>query len=113
MRGRNKNSQKMNCLSNSKEVLSVSLKLISFQSVEGSQRSRNVMSQTEDYHIQLLIDKYLSGQASEEEIKLVEEWYASFESAPGLVQQLDEKEVEEARTNSFRSVLDRLGLKDN
>lgn len=71
------------------------------------------MSQTDDYHIQLLIDKYLSGQASEEEIKLVEEWYASFEDAPGLVQQLEQKAVEEARANSFRSVLGRLGLKNN
>ena len=32
----------------------------------------------------LLIEKYLAGEASEEEIEEVDRWYQSFETEPGL-----------------------------
>ena len=57
---------------------------------------------SEEIHI--LLDKYLADQASEEEMKLVEEWYQSFESNQGIVEQLNEREKEKSMTESFNRI---------
>lgn len=64
----------------------------------------------EHNQIKILIDRYLSGQATEEEIAIVENWYASFDRAPGLLQLLDPGEVQQAKACGFQDLRRRLGL---
>lgn len=64
----------------------------------------------EQNQIKILIDRYLSGQATEEEVAVVEKWYASFDSAPGWLQQLDPGEVQQARACGFQALRRRLDL---
>lgn len=59
----------------------------------------------ETQNIQILIEKYLNGLASPEEIRLVDEFYASFESEPGLTEQLDKEELDRSITNGFSSLM--------
>ncbi|HEX2532321.1 MAG TPA: hypothetical protein VHK69_01220 [Chitinophagaceae bacterium] len=55
-----------------------------------------------------LLRRYLDGQASEEEARRVEAWYASFEDRPGITEALTPEEKEAAAAGSFRSLLGRL-----
>lgn len=59
----------------------------------------------ETQNIQILIEKYLNGLASPEEIRLVDEFYASFENEPGLTEQLDKEELDRSITNGFSSLM--------
>ena len=58
----------------------------------------------------VLVEKYLTGQASEEECRLVDEWYASFDKNPGLLDQSDKEEVELAGKKSFLSLRKKLNI---
>jgi hypothetical protein len=48
-----------------------------------------------------LIDKYLEGKATENERELVDAWYLSFESNPGLTEQLSPEEVAKMMALNF------------
>jgi hypothetical protein len=61
-------------------------------------------------NIQILIDKYLAGQSSPEEDKLVEEFYASFEKKQGLTEQLDRDDIEASVKHGFQSIKKALKL---
>jgi len=52
--------------------------------------------------LQYLITKYLEETASAEERRQVEEWYTSFESAPGLTQAMSGSELNASIRNSFQ-----------
>jgi hypothetical protein len=54
--------------------------------------------------LQVLLDKYLTEQASEEEIKLVDEWYQSFETNEGITGQLGENELQKSISAGFASI---------
>jgi hypothetical protein len=62
----------------------------------------------EPKYIQILIEKYLNGLATPEEIRLVEEFYASFETEPGLTSQLDQSDVDESIKRGFSSIMSAL-----
>lgn len=49
-----------------------------------------------------LIQKYLDGTASEEEEKLVDEWYDSMEGNAGLTESLDPATIMEMQNSSFQ-----------
>ncbi len=57
------------------------------------------------------LEKYLKNQASAEEVKLVDEWYQSFSTKPGLTEQLSEAEQEQALSTSFAFLRRALGIK--
>jgi hypothetical protein len=54
--------------------------------------------------IDRLLDKYLAEQASEEEIMLVEAWYESFETRPGIVEQMHKEEKEQSMNEGFMRI---------
>jgi hypothetical protein len=51
-----------------------------------------------------ILDKYLAEQASVEEVKLVEAWYESFETNPGIVEQLSKEEIEQSMNKGFMRI---------
>ena len=51
--------------------------------------------------MELLINKYLEGTATEAEIKVVDEWYDSFEKAPGFSDTFSQKEIETFFENAY------------
>ncbi len=57
-----------------------------------------------------LIDKYLNGDASETEKELVDNWYLTFESKPGLTEQLSPEETGKAMAASFASIAGKLNF---
>jgi hypothetical protein len=57
-----------------------------------------------------LIDKYLNGEASESEQELVDSWYLSFESKPGLTEQLSPAAAAKAMAEGFASLCSKLDL---
>lgn len=59
----------------------------------------------------ILLDRYLTEQASEEEVKLVEEWYQSFETNTGITAQMNEVEKETSMTESFNRIKNALEIK--
>lgn len=64
-----------------------------------------------DYsEIQVLIEKYLNGQATESEKKLVDAWYDSFESSAGLTSELTQELISDLQTKGFSSLLHKLDL---
>lgn len=66
------------------------------------------MSVMKNSDLLVLVEKYLNGQASEEERKLVDDWYASFEQNPGLLDLLDKEGVELAKKKSFLALRKKL-----
>lgn len=50
-----------------------------------------------------LINKYLNGEASETEIKFIDDWYQSFEEQQGFLQLLKKEEIEQAVHISFET----------
>lgn len=58
----------------------------------------------------VLVEKYLAGQASEEERRLVDDWYDSFEKNPGLTDQMDKEGVELASKKSFLALCKKLNV---
>ena len=52
----------------------------------------------------ILIDKYQSGEATESEREAVDSWYLSFESRPGLVEQMSPDEAMKAMKESFAAI---------
>lgn len=51
-----------------------------------------------------LIQKYLDGTASEEEEKLVDDWYDSMEGNAGLTESLDPATIFEMQQGSFQKL---------
>lgn len=51
-----------------------------------------------------LIDKVLAGQASTEEIALVDAWYQSFENRVGITDTWKEEELDKAMHTSFATI---------
>jgi hypothetical protein len=51
-----------------------------------------------------LIQKYLDGTASEEEEKLVDDWYDSMEGNGGLTESLDPATILEMQHSSFQRI---------
>ncbi len=49
----------------------------------------------------ILVDKYLNGEATESEREAVDAWYMSFESKPGLTEQIGPEEMAKAMTAGF------------
>lgn len=68
------------------------------------------MSAMKNSDLLILVEKYLHGQASEEERKLVDDWYASFEKNPGLLNLLDKEGVELAKKKSFLALRKKLNF---
>jgi hypothetical protein len=60
--------------------------------------------------IQVLIEKYLNGQANESEKKLVDAWYDSFESSPGLTSELSQELISDMQAKTFVTLLHKLDL---
>lgn len=58
----------------------------------------------------VLVEKYLNGQASTEEKKLVDDWYDSFEKNPGLLDLSDKEGVELAKKKSFLALRKKLKI---
>lgn len=54
------------------------------------------------------IDKYLRGEATENERARVDAWYLSFESNAGLTEQLSPEETAKAMTESFATLAGKL-----
>lgn len=52
----------------------------------------------------VLIDKYLTGEASENEKELVENWYQSFESMPGLMAEWSPEEAVKTAAENFAAI---------
>jgi hypothetical protein len=63
-----------------------------------------------DSEIQVLIEKYLNGQASESERKLVDTWYDSFESNEGLTSELSQEVICGLQAKGFATLLQKLNL---
>lgn len=55
-----------------------------------------------------LIEKYLCGNATEEERNAVDAWYRAFDEQPGLTENMNEEEVESARNKSLRKLQKRM-----
>lgn len=51
--------------------------------------------------IKILIDKYLNGQATQEERKVVDDWYESCEAKPGLSEVMSEEALLSSTTHAF------------
>ena len=60
--------------------------------------------------LSVLIEKYLSGDASEEERRLVDQWYDSFDADPALFNVAPELENEEAIEEGFHRLRTHLQL---
>ena len=56
------------------------------------------------------IQRYVTGKASDTEIKMVDEWYDSFEAQPGLTDVLDEAEMASLMEEQFSSLLETLRI---
>lgn len=56
-----------------------------------------------DEKLNSLIVKFLDGVATEQESKVVNDWYASFETRQGLTEQMSEEEIQAAVYQSFES----------
>jgi len=64
-----------------------------------------------DYsEIQVLIEKYLNGQATESEKKLVDAWYDSFESTPGLTSELGQELISNLQAKGLSTLFHKLDL---
>ena len=63
-----------------------------------------------DNNLIALIDKYLNGEASESEQELVDAWYLSFESNPGLTEQVSPEEMAKTMAENFAVVSRQLDL---
>ena len=60
--------------------------------------------------IEMLIDKYLNGTATEEEIKTVDDWYAAFEINQGIRDQFDSKQLHKSLQNNWNIISKALKL---
>jgi len=60
--------------------------------------------------IQVLIEKYLNGQATEEEKEAVDAWYNSFDPVPGLTSELSNTEITDMQKAGLVSILNKLNL---
>ena len=60
--------------------------------------------------MKVLIEKYLNGQANESEKKLVDAWYDSFESTPGLTSELSQELISDLQAKNFVTLLHKLNL---
>lgn len=56
-----------------------------------------------DEKLNSLIVKFLDGVATEQESKVVNDWYASFDTKQGLTEQMTEEEIQAAVNQSFAS----------
>jgi hypothetical protein len=54
--------------------------------------------------IELMIEKYLNGTASEEEIKLVNDWYASFEINPGIQEKYEARQLHKSLQHNWNII---------
>ncbi|HYH14336.1 MAG TPA: hypothetical protein VD794_03895 [Flavisolibacter sp.] len=61
--------------------------------------------------ISILLERYLTHQASEEEMKLVNAWYQSFDTNEGITGQMKEAEIEISMTESFNRIKNALEIK--
>jgi hypothetical protein len=52
----------------------------------------------------------LNGQANESEKKLVDAWYDSFESSPGLTSELSQELISDMQAKTFITLLHKLDL---
>lgn len=68
------------------------------------------MSVMKNSDLPILVERYLNGQASEEERKLVDEWYASFDKNPGMLDRVEKKGVERAKKKSFLALRKKLNF---
>ena len=57
-----------------------------------------------------LIDKYLDGEANASEKELVDAWYLSFESHPGLTEKIGPEEAAKTMAAGFASLSGKLDL---
>ncbi|MDQ3278412.1 MAG: hypothetical protein M3Q06_08795 [Bacteroidota bacterium] len=56
----------------------------------------------------ILITKYLNGEASDSEQENLDAWYLSFDSLPGLTDQLNPEELVKAMTESYAALSGKL-----
>ncbi len=57
-----------------------------------------------------LIDKYVNGDATESERKIVDAWYLLFDTNPGIADQLSPAEIQAATAESFSVLASKLEL---
>jgi len=55
-----------------------------------------------------IIEKYLSGDATKEEVDAVDAWYQAFEEQPGLTDNLTNQEIDMAIKSSLRKLQQRM-----
>ncbi|WP_290796920.1 hypothetical protein [Flavihumibacter sp. UBA7668] len=58
--------------------------------------------------IDILIDKYLNGNATDEECRQLDKWYNSFDSAGSFTSSLNEEEIEKFRTLGLRKLRNKM-----
>lgn len=54
--------------------------------------------------LEILIDKYLNGTATEAEIKIVDDWYHSFDNNQGFSDNLSQKEIQVFLKSAYSSL---------
>jgi len=56
----------------------------------------------------LIIEKYLSGEATEEERNAIDAWYSSFDELPGYTDGMSQTELKKAMNSSLNKIQNRL-----
>jgi hypothetical protein len=60
------------------------------------------------YEIQVLIEKYLGGWATEEEARLVDAWYNSFDTEAGITSVLTQEQMNDSQVKGFSAIINKL-----
>jgi len=60
------------------------------------------------YELQVLIEKYLAGKATEEEAKAVDAWYNSFDAEAGITSVLSQDQMNDMQVKGFSAIINKL-----
>jgi hypothetical protein len=60
------------------------------------------------YEIQVLIEKYLAGGATEDEARLVDAWYNSFDIEAGITSVLTQEQMNDSQVKGFSAIINKL-----
>ncbi len=60
------------------------------------------------YEIQVLIEKYLTGKATDEETKVVDAWYNSFDAEAGITSVLNQQQIVDMQVKGFSAIINKL-----
>jgi len=60
------------------------------------------------FDLQVLIEKYLAGKATEEEAKVVDAWYSSFDAEAGIASVLTQEQLNDMQVKGFSAIINTL-----